>query len=449
MVGSSLRSGSCHTRCFRSAFTLLEVLLASVLSATLLLTLWSLIGTYTSLFATGGAKTEQSQIARSLLQQMSDDLGSAIQDTATRAHLKSTKAHTSKQSNDSRAVSSPPTTETGGSPTDPNIVRHFGLFGTRHELRIDVLQIVPLEVSLAACQSDDGGARDPLSADEPHRRAPELRTVCYTFNKRRETGDLKTFDVMSTDDESSMEEALLGLVREEMDFETRNPAGTGTRLAGRLASRSADNKVTEQGTIDQFDAAKGEATESDIDARIDSGAVLWVPEVVGLEFRYFDGSGWTSQWDSIKRKSLPVAVEIRLEIESLDPRAVRRRAAAEAAGETLDGEVEYVGNSCGEDQISTDEIRLEDEQEASRPLDAEAEPPAHETYRLVVKLSSAKLHKGLNKQAAQARGALDRPQPLSTQRLEQSTLPTPQMPSSSKPPKDKNALEQWLRTNPQ
>ncbi|MBN2292891.1 MAG: hypothetical protein JXM70_10730, partial [Pirellulales bacterium] len=340
----------------RSGFTLLEILLASVLAAALLLTLWSLIGTYTSLFSTGDAKTEQSQIARSLLQQMTDDLSSAIQDTAVRARLQTKETATARDEvNDN---------------TQENTVRRFGLYGTRDELRIDVLQIVPLEVSLAAYRADEENGPETLAADEPRRRAPELRTVRYKFNKRRELGELESLDEMSFRDETSveMEETLLGLVREEMDFETRSSPATMNRLVGWLSERSTGITKSEQDTFKQFDEVGGEETESDIDARIDSGAVLWVPEVVGLEFRYFDGSGWTSQWDSIKRKSLPVAVEIRLEIESLDPRAVRRRAAAKAAGETLEEGMEFVGaagDAGDEERISTEEIRLENEQEAN------------------------------------------------------------------------------------
>jgi len=140
-----------------------------------------------------------------------------------------------------------------------------------------------------------------------------------------------------------------------------------------------------------------------------------------------------------------VAVEIRLEIESLDPRAVRRRAAAEAAGETVGGEVEFVGGAGEEDALSTDDIRREAEEDAGQGQDARSEPPDYESYRLVVELPSANLHKGPKKSKAMA-GTLA--QPLSSQRLEPSTLPLPPTPSS-KPPKDKKASEQWLRTNPQ
>ena len=41
---------------------------------------------------------------------------------------------------------------------------------------------------------------------------------------------------------------------------------------------------------------------------------FWVPEVSAITFRYFDGATWTSQWNSIQRKALPVAVEVQLQL---------------------------------------------------------------------------------------------------------------------------------------
>jgi hypothetical protein len=42
----------------------------------------------------------------------------------------------------------------------------------------------------------------------------------------------------------------------------------------------------------------------------DDDTVTWIPEILALEFRYFDGTAWSSTWSSIDHKSLPVAVEV-------------------------------------------------------------------------------------------------------------------------------------------
>lgn len=63
----------------RGGFTLVEVLLTTVLAAVLLSVLWNLLSMHMKLFSTGQTKTEQSQLARTLLQQMSDDVHSIVQ----------------------------------------------------------------------------------------------------------------------------------------------------------------------------------------------------------------------------------------------------------------------------------------------------------------------------------------------------------------------------------
>src|SRR4030042_20802 len=85
---------------------------------TLLAALWTLFSIYTDLFETGQAKTQSAQLARALLRQLTDDLHSAIQDPIPAA---GTEARASTP------------------------LRRFVLFGTRNELRLDVLQVTPLQ----------------------------------------------------------------------------------------------------------------------------------------------------------------------------------------------------------------------------------------------------------------------------------------------------------------
>ncbi|HEX2477085.1 MAG TPA: hypothetical protein VHK01_20185 [Lacipirellulaceae bacterium] len=54
------------------------------------------------------------------------------------------------------------------------------------------------------------------------------------------------------------------------------------------------------------------AEQSGNSAILDSGQALIAPEVVHIEFRYFDGTQITDVWEMLERNSLPVAIEIRL-----------------------------------------------------------------------------------------------------------------------------------------
>jgi hypothetical protein len=48
---------------------------------------------------------------------------------------------------------------------------------------------------------------------------------------------------------------------------------------------------------------------------------LLAPEVTALEFRYFDGTEWVTEWDSSTRQALPVCVEIAMTMRALDTTA--------------------------------------------------------------------------------------------------------------------------------
>ena len=58
----------------RSGFTLLEVLIATVITALLLAGLYSLLGIYTGLYDVGQAKAEHAQLVRSVQKQLTEDL---------------------------------------------------------------------------------------------------------------------------------------------------------------------------------------------------------------------------------------------------------------------------------------------------------------------------------------------------------------------------------------
>ena len=42
-----------------------------------------------------------------------------------------------------------------------------------------------------------------------------------------------------------------------------------------------------------------------------------IPEIIALEFHYFDGRQWLTEWDSRQRQSLPAAVEVAMRIRDV------------------------------------------------------------------------------------------------------------------------------------
>ena len=270
-------------------FTLLEVLIASVLIAVLMAAVWHVLDLYSDMFERGERRTEESQLVRTLAQQFSDDLAGAIQD---------------------------PVFIDPDSP-GPTGARRFGLYGSSRELRIDVLQIPAFETAPAVTAKEIEDAAAPRKL-----QAPELRTVYYRFQGSVVDG--------------TGEDERIGLTRRELDFETpeeldETAAAIGPAIAAAsplAASPPAASPPAAQGRPATFDQL--------LEASLVS-SVTWAPEVTALQFRYFDGSAWQGSWDSLAKRGLPVAVEVTMGISSLEGAAAIRSAAAAVAEQSVAG----------------------------------------------------------------------------------------------------------------
>ncbi len=76
-IAQGRSAGNCTNRAAGSpnaAFTLIEVLIASLLTSVLMTLIWSMLSMYSSYLTTGRQQSEDRQLLRSLLQQLQDDL---------------------------------------------------------------------------------------------------------------------------------------------------------------------------------------------------------------------------------------------------------------------------------------------------------------------------------------------------------------------------------------
>jgi type II secretory pathway component PulJ len=145
-----------------------------------------------------------------------------------------------------------------------------GLFGNQFELQVDISRLPRVDQYQ---QVFAGAAGAP--ADIPS----DVKTVAYFIQ---------------------FESADIGLA----------PPGAASEDAGGLTRREWDRAVTAWA-----------ARNGGLDASAGLGQIL-APEVNHLEFRYFDGMQWNSEWDSEQMGGLPVAVEITIGIDptyGLDP----------------------------------------------------------------------------------------------------------------------------------
>jgi prepilin-type N-terminal cleavage/methylation domain-containing protein len=427
----------CRTR---RGLTLVEMLIALLLMSVLMAGLWSILDVYSKLFEAGAAKTEQSQVARALMQVISEDLRAAIQEV--QIEMEGNKP-------------SGTTVETGSSPT-----RRFGLFGSATELSIDIVQLTPGQVFGSQSDKEESvGIGGPGETDIP--TAPELRTVVYKFipHETEEDGSEATGGIAEGDTaeyidlvpEDMKPKDPPGLIRREYTFDPVDPEEEDRKAL--TAAKVADPDAIEEDTEDMLQVGPEEPAET----LTDDFTVTYAPEVLDIRFRYFDGSGWASSWDSIAKKSLPVAVEVTMKLESFDPRDHRPKRLAELQAE--EEGIDFVGVGTGLEDGSLEDGGMDNGADASSSFGTVAKsdlggpdtrPDRSRNYRLIVDLPTAAMHKGTK---AASTSALDRMRP---------PAPRSPAPRSAAPPRlgipqplrreggptaPKRPSEQWMRTN--
>ncbi len=272
----------------RWAFTLLELLIASFLLGFVVLAVWSLAGVYGRLLEATFHRVEQAQVVRAVVEQLRADLRHAIQDPVA-------------------GIRQP---RPGGAP-----VRRFGLWGTARDLRLDVLQPVDSLAGVGISEAvDETLAASGLEA----RRAPELCTVYYRFIPWEEPEDELPPTSEPPSSNGSQYPRLPGLLRWEKDFETPEAPRSSRSGSGPFEDASTDLFGTGQAGVSSSRMSPGESSLPELYARLEAAfgpKVLYLPEVVEFELRYFDGQAWTSSWDSLSRQALPVAIEARFRID--------------------------------------------------------------------------------------------------------------------------------------
>ena len=240
------------------AFTLLEVVLAIGLTCTLLALLTTAIDIYLVRVDANRSKVEASQLARTLLDQIAADIRSVR--FYWPESLSGQDSSSDSSSSSSSTTSTLDTEETG---------KVQGIFGTPTELRID----------RAARWNWLRTARE-VDPTEPAAQNEMPTTVAYVFNDgiTMLTDQLAALGVLT---DASLP-GYAGLYRQQ----TPTPAWIYQASATGVSLSSVAQVEPE----------------------------LLAPEVLTLEFSYFDGNELFDSWDTAQQESLPVGIEIRLTI---------------------------------------------------------------------------------------------------------------------------------------
>jgi hypothetical protein len=376
-----------------------------------LTTLWQMFHVYSRLFESGGIQARQARLVTALQRQFADDLQSAIED--------------SPRPNDAATSSS---------------VRRFGLQGSAHTLRFDVLQMLP-DDQLPA--SEEASSIGRTSAFTP--QAPELKTVVYRFVSRHHSsfglpGESAREETTASGNEPSAEGALPrpGLTRWELDFETPLEKNAARPQPAMETTDDADVQAPSTGTTSGAGGTGGASFEDMAAQAAAPEAMTWLPEVRRATFRYFDGRSWSDSWNSLQRGSLPMAVEVRLRLR--DPAEANRRQRPKDEPESTTEETED----------SSDETSS-DAGQPTRPFEenglAAETPPS--TYRFLIRLPIAQHGPELKVASASALGSAAPAEENPPLAPPPSLFPPPSPPSGpTEEHPDSSLPDQWLRTVP-
>ncbi len=287
----------------RRGFTLLEVLLGMVLSIALMTGLWASLNLYMKIFRSGHLQVEQSQLIRGVLTKLSVELRATVV-----PHKREERATAVGTQSDSTALA--PSARFDSS-------RCCGLRGDAHRIEIDLVE--PLAKAPRTNAFDD-----PLATKQNTPVVPELTTVAYYVAER----DLVT----PVAGGASLADAA-GLVRFAHPWSGHpgaDPGGTQGPFSPTSLARGNAADLAEAAGDGASSGMQGLPTDAS-----ENRPQLLAAEVMQLEFRYFDGQTWTSQWDSRQSGALPRAVEVALATRRPRRASRRRTTSNETPGDPL------------------------------------------------------------------------------------------------------------------
>ena len=297
----------------RSGFTLLELLIASLLLVTLMSGVWSLTGLYTGLLTSGRSQVEEQRLARSLSGLLAEDLQSVV------VAGESAVPHGTDIPDYSTDATQQPVQLLNHNEQQP-----LGLLSES----LSAQNNVDLELGVSA-ENAAPAARAPECA--LHGTQQSLRLTIYQPLAQQNPVWPGTAETQTQDDAQASQSAATGLRHIRYTFQAPYVATPNDRRppAGLLRTEdswidSGMDPITGSTTITTPETTQPIAAGSRPirpirpnnrplapDAQHDSTSQqLLVPEVVGCRFRYFDGRSWISSWNSVERQSLPRAVEI-------------------------------------------------------------------------------------------------------------------------------------------
>jgi prepilin-type N-terminal cleavage/methylation domain-containing protein len=376
-----VRSATQQYRGSSSGYTLIEMIIASVLVGTLMAVSWGMMSMYSSYLTAGRTQAVEQQLIRSLLQILESDLQSVSQPDIA-AQIPRTEFALDLTTTDPFAADGAPFSATADAQPD--------LLAGLSQTQLD-------EPSILSGLSTSAGVSPPgtisLKGNSMSLRIAFERSAERTFSKLSATGavtgaeraeasgkSLQSLPAM-TDVDASLTESpqTEGAAPKVEEFQTiiwqfQPPgmiSGGNTQMVSglyriRTETLSLQTALMQQESLlEDADSGAGESNDATVDqstletllflpaanqsqpgASAESNTEAAqrpqfdvIPEVVSFRIEYFSGSTWESSWDSVQRQSLPVAVRIQMQL--VTPENLQRL--SQLVGQTATSETETAG----------------------------------------------------------------------------------------------------------
>lgn len=273
----------------KTAFTLLEVILSLALIVVATALIGSLMQLFARNFASRGDDIRREQLARALLSQIADDIRGVV---ISQEYDPSVLEQLMGGGGGAGGASAMPTDPSGLAPSS-------SLASTTTDPTAAATDDVLAETVSTSLEPGIYGNQFSLIVDVSRIPRPDeyvLQTATLTDSFLTDVpGDMKTVTYYVQQPTS------MGVADSMTQFATSNDPTAG--YAAGLVRRQLDRGVTAY------------AEEMGDTQRLQQTGDLLAPEVVALEFAYFDGVEWLFEWDS-STQSLPWLVEITLAMQS-------------------------------------------------------------------------------------------------------------------------------------
>jgi prepilin-type N-terminal cleavage/methylation domain-containing protein len=261
----------------RRGVTLLELIVSMAISALILGLITYAINNHFQVVEKQRMHVEEVQLARALLNRIAIDIKSAVQyegvdvgSALDDISLDGVQELLGVTDMDALTTLGEVETESASYDYQTSFPVNLGLYGTQTAINFDISRIPRQEEYQTLYTADSINDLLDIPSD--------VKMISYYVRLGDGTANPSVQDVFNTSD------SVPGLMRRQ--------------LSRAITSYAVENGNTEQ---------------------LQNSDELLAPEVVAIEFRYFDGYEWLSEWDSDSYQAMPLAIEVLLTLESSSP----------------------------------------------------------------------------------------------------------------------------------